>query len=171
MTRDIKDDSVTTIPTGNIREQLKTTEEFIRALKRDLAHYRAQNDELLEERGHLLGTLSRLDALKGERTERKNELSLLKDERDRLSGALRNLEEKHAELKHRCQVLEAALLAERKRRQEAQDVVVCLEEQIVQLESIVDLLREHEELRKAEEQLEAYRRQHGGGLDPGKLSE
>lgn len=171
MTRDIKDDSATVIPSGNIREQLKTTEEFIRALKRDLAYYRAQNEELLEERGGLLVTLSRLDALKGERTERENELHLLKNERDRLSGVLRGLEEEHAELKHRCQVIEAALLAERKRRREAQDVIVCLEEQIVQLESIVDLLREHEELRKAEEQLEAYRREHGDDLDPGNLSE
>jgi SMC interacting uncharacterized protein involved in chromosome segregation len=162
MTKDIKNQTITAIPSGNIREQLKTTEEFIRALKRDLAHYRAQNDELLEERGALLGTLSRLDALKGERTERESELSLLKDERDRISGALRSLEEEHAEMKHRCQVLEAALVAERKRRQEAQEVIVYLEEQIVQLESIVDLLREHEELRKAEEQLEAYRREHGG---------
>jgi chromosome segregation ATPase len=162
MTRDIENETITAIPFGNIREQLKTTEEFIRALKRDLAHYREQNDELLEERGELLGTLSRLDALKGERTERDNELSLLKDERDRISGALRNLEEEHAELKHRCQVLEAALVAERKRRQEAHEVIVYLEEQIVQLESIVDLLKEHEELRKAEERLEAYRREHGG---------
>lgn len=162
MTKETKDDSGTAIPSGNIREQLKTTEEFIRALKRDLAHYRSQNDELLDERGHLLGTLSRLDALKGERTERENELKLLKDELDRISDALRSLEEERAELKHRCQVIEAALVAERKRRQEAQDVIVCLEEQIVQLESIVDLLREHEELRRAEEQLEAYRREHGG---------
>jgi hypothetical protein len=41
-------------------------------------------------------------------------------------------------------------------------VIVYLEGQIVQLESIVDLLKEHEELRKAEERLEAYRREHGG---------
>lgn len=162
MTKDVKDDSATTIASGNIREQLRTTEEFIRALKRDLAHYRSQNQELLEERGELLGTLSRLDALKGERTERENELNMLKDERDRISGVLRSLEEEHVELKHRCQLLEAALVAERKKRQEAQDVIVCLEEQIVQLESIVDLLREHEELRKSERQLEAYRREHGG---------
>ncbi len=161
MTKETKSDLATAIQSGNIREQLRTTEEFIRALKSDLAHYRTQNDELLEERGELLGTLSRMDALRGERTEQDNELSLLISERDRISGALRNLEADHQEQKHYCQVLESALVAERKKRQEAQEVIVCLEDQIVQLESIVDLLREHEELRKAEEQLEAYRREHG----------
>jgi len=162
MTKDIKSDAATAIPSANIREQLRATEEFIRALKQDLDYYRTHNDELLEERGELLGTLSRMDALKGERTERENEVSLLKSERDRLAGALRSLEEANEELKHRCLVLETALAAERKRCREAQEVIVCLEEQIVQLESIVDLLREHEELRRAEEELEAYRREHGG---------
>jgi chromosome segregation ATPase len=171
MTKDTKSGAVTVLPSANIREQLRATEEFIRALKQDLNYYRTQTKDLQEERGELLGTLSRMDALKGERTEQENEQSLLKSERDRLSKALRSIEAANEELKHRCLVLETALVAERKRCQETQEVIVCLEEQIAQLESIVDLLREHEEIRRAEEQLEACRREQGGDQEPGSLKE
>jgi len=162
MTKDTKSDAAVSVSSANIREQLLATEKLIRALKQDLDYYRSQNDELIEERGNLLETLSRLDALKGERSDRENELNFTKSERDQLAGALRSLEETNQELEHRCLVLETALAAERKKHQEAQDVIVCLEEQIVQLESIVELFRENEELRKAEERLAAYRREHGG---------
>jgi chromosome segregation ATPase len=162
MTKDTKSDAAVAVSSANIREQLLATEKLIRALKQDLDYYRSQNDELIEERGDLLKTLSRLDALKGERSDRENDLSFMKSERDQLAVALRGLEETNQELEHRCLVLETALAAERKKHQEAQDVIVCLEEQIVQLESIVELFRENEELRKAEERLAAYRREHGG---------
>ncbi len=162
MTKGSKNDAAVSIPTANIREQLLATEKLIRALKQDLDYYRIQNDELIEERGDLLETLSRIDALKDERSDRESELSFARGERDRLSVALSSQEKANDELKHRCLVLETALAAERKKHQEAQEVIVCLEEQLVQLESIVELFREHEELRKAEEQLAAYRREHGG---------
>jgi chromosome segregation ATPase len=162
MTKDTKSDASVAVTSANIREQLLATEKLIRTLKQDLEYYRSQNEELIEERGDLLKTLSRLDALKAERSDRENELSFAKSERDKIAGALRGLEKSNQELNHRCLVLETALAAERKKHQAAQEVIVCLEEQIVQLESIVELFRENEELRKAEERLAAYRREHGG---------
>ena len=129
-----------------LREHTRLTEEIIRSLKRELSVCRDENQTLAKERNDLLRLLSRAQAPKERLDELENESNFLEKERGRLAGALSAIGDEHGRCRARCVSLEEALARERAEIEKARDVIIYLEAQIVQLEEMVELLREHKEL-------------------------
>ncbi len=146
-----KDVTASIVHTKHIRDQLQTTAEIVRTLKKDLNYHRSQHDELLNEKKDLLKVISQIDGAKDQRSEMENELRLTKDERSRLANELHVFQKENEELIHRCSTLELALTQEQRKNEESKDVIMCLEAQVDQLESMVNMIREHKAFMKEED--------------------
>jgi chromosome segregation ATPase len=128
---------------GHIRDHLRKTEDVIRALRKDLERYRSRADELLRERDDLSRLVGRMEDGQRDWDALQGEVRLVRSERDRLSRDIEPLQADNERLAGHCARLEASLAEERRQREQAQRVIVYLEEQIRELESMVDLLRDH----------------------------
>jgi chromosome segregation ATPase len=143
--KDTPEDRVADVVAGPIHDHLRMTEEIIQVLRKEVSHYRKQNDALITERNQLLKSLTQLQAIHGVRDDLVKDLSLTRDDRDRLAATIRTLREENQELDLRCSRIEADLAEERHKHAQARELIVCLEEQISQLEAIANMLRGHEE--------------------------
>jgi chromosome segregation ATPase len=135
----------------HIRDHLRKTEDVIKALRKDLDRYRSQNVDLLRERNDLSRLIDRLESNQRDRDSLQNEMGFIKNERDRLAREIDPLQAENERLAEHCARLEASLAEERRQREQAQQVIVSLEEQISELESMVDLLRDHDSFASHEE--------------------
>jgi len=136
-----------TPPVRYVRDRLRETEKVIKTLKTDLVYYRLQNTQIVKERNDLLRLLSQKEALGDKQSRLEGDFRLVRSERDRLGEELSRIREEHKELQDRCSWLEAALADEHEKCSETLEVVVCLEAQIEQLESMVEMLLEHMRLK------------------------
>jgi len=133
-------------PARYVRDRLRETDRLIRTLKSDLGYYRSQNSEIVKERNNLLKLLSQKEALDQQQSQLEGDFRLLKKERDQLEDALGHLMDENKEILDRCSRLEAVLAHEREKHVESMEIIVCLEAQIEQLESMVEMLLEHRRL-------------------------
>ncbi len=129
---------------GHIREHLRKTEDVIKTLRKDLDLYRSQAGELQRERDDLSRLLGQAEYGQRDRDALESEVGFVRAERDRLAEVLEPLQAENERLAEHCRLLEASLAEERRQREQAQQVIVYLEEQIRELEAMVDLLRDHE---------------------------
>lgn len=130
-------------PVRLVRDQLRKTEEVIRALRTDLDDFRRRADSLSSERDELVALLSRSREGISQQTQLVGERNLLASERERLAGLLDRLERENQELRERCEMLELELANTRMQAEESREIIVYLETQVEQLEAMVRELREH----------------------------
>ena len=135
----------------HIRDHLRKTEDVIKALRQDLDRYRSQADDLQRERDDLSRLVGRMESGQRDRDALQSEVEFTRVERDRLAHVLEPLQAENERLAEHCARLEASLVEERRQREQAQQVIVYLEEQIRELESMVDLLRDHDSFEEEEE--------------------
>ena len=128
---------------GRIRDDLRKTEEVIRALKAELDHQRTQSEQLGREREKIPGLLGRLESGEREITGLKGEIRLIQNDRERLNQEIALLKKDNERLTERNAQLEAALSEEKRQREQSHQVIVYLEAQIQQLESMLEMLRDH----------------------------
>ncbi len=140
----------TELPVRYVRDRIRETEKVIKTLRSDLSYYRDQNNEMANERNSLLQQISEKGSANKDLSQMENDLRLVESDKDRLLGALGPLESENRKLSDRCARLEADLLDSREKHAEAQEVIVFLESQIKQLESMVEMLRDHNQFMKGE---------------------
>ena len=140
----------TELPVRYVRNRIRETEKVVRSLKSDLSYYRDQNNEMANERNSLLQQISKTGSYNKDLSQLENDLRLITSDRDRLLDMIDPLEDENRKLSDRCTHLEASLLDSREKHAEAQEVIVFLESQIKQLESMVEMLREHNHFMKGE---------------------
>ena len=137
-------------PVDYIRSRLRETEKVINGLKDELNYYREQHSEVSREKNELLKFVSQRQMLKSEQVRLESDFNVVESERDKLREAALELQAENKKLKRACVELEAALTKEQNKHLEAQEVIVYLEAQIEQLESMVEMLKEHTRFMKEE---------------------
>jgi hypothetical protein len=147
-----------------IKEQLATTDQVVTALKEQLATCRQRNRELVEERNDLIKSMARPETRQGlPGSGGRRPSSALTDA---AAAELRALQQENEQLKRRCAELEEAVLDWRRQNVEAAQEVECLEEQVAHLQSTVDLLSEHLEVKAPPALMEPRGSGSGDGENP-----
>jgi chromosome segregation ATPase len=134
-----------------INQHLQISESAISDLKDELVAYREQNQNLTKERNDLLKLLSQSKLIQTERTESEAKWHSIRGEHDRMMHTLRIVRQEYEDLKKQHAVLQTALAQKQDQAIEAQDVIVCLEEQVEQLQATVDLLFLHLEMFRSQQ--------------------
>jgi chromosome segregation ATPase len=127
----------------HIRHRIRKTEEVIQSLKTDLVRTREQYQAVREERDDLKRRLSGRDVAQAERHQLMADFRLVTEERDQLIEAIEALQDESLSWMNRATELESMLVREQKKNAEAQEIILYLEAQIQELESMVRLLTEH----------------------------
>ncbi len=123
-----------------IGEYLETAESIVGTLKEDLIAYRERNRVLVQERNELMKRLLTVESLNLDATTADEERLRLKADRDLLQKELSEFRREIEQLYNRYGMMEAALAEEREKNVQAQEEIACLEAQIKQLNTIVDLM-------------------------------
>ena len=124
-------------PVDYIRSRLRETEKIIQGLRDELGFYRDRHGEAAREKNELLKFVSERQMRASEQARLVSDYNVIETERDRLLESVTLLSAENKKLKKTCAELDAALRDERQKHMEAQEVIVYLEAQIEQLESMV----------------------------------
>lgn len=127
-----------------IKGQLSTSEQLIEALKKQLAECRERNKALVQERNDLMKSIAQIDASRALRDGQEGQAR--RQQRREADSSRQALQRENEELSRRCLELEETLADRRREAAEAVEEIACLEEQVSQLQSMVDLLCEHLEI-------------------------
>ena len=126
--------------------QVSSTQEYIDALRQDVAHFREENERLTKQCNRLSHAELSLDVARLELSELSARSQVEAVENDRLHGLLGTLEEENSDLAARCEDLESSIAHERESGRLAKIEVRTLQEQVDQLESMVDMLSSQQDL-------------------------
>lgn len=128
--------------------QVSNAQEYMDALRQDLARYREENERLTKQCNRLDRTELSLDVSRLELSELSSRSQADAVEKQRLETLVRTLEKENSELASRCEDLESSIVHERESRSLAKLEIRTLQEQVDQLESMVDLLSSQQDLRE-----------------------
>ncbi|MEE8408209.1 MAG: hypothetical protein V3T05_01260 [Myxococcota bacterium] len=123
-----------------VSDQLGDARRLIARLRSDLAESNAEKQELARDRDRLQRALVQIDVLRIERAEAESQVRTSRLEQKQTEELLCNAEEDNRHLTERCAGLERALARERADVDAARLETRCLEQQIDQMQSIVDML-------------------------------
>ena len=139
------EDESGSIVTGQIQRYVRSTENALHSLKKDLEYYRTNNSQLIKERNEQLRMLTHIERDRGNRTDMQEELRLLHRERSHTTTALGSLQDENQRLREQCALLEGELANQRRRYLETQEIIAYFEVQFEELERVIQLLKEHGE--------------------------
>ena len=126
--------------------QVSSAQEYIEALRQDIAHYRRENEQLTKQRNRWERTEASLDVARLELSELSAKCQAIAVLKDQLQALLHSLAEENDELASRCEDLESSLVHERESRDSAKLEIRYLQEQVEHLESMLDLLASQPQL-------------------------
>jgi len=129
--------------THTIKNHLEMTEKVIQQLKKERDYFRSRSNDVLKERDSVVAQLNQMQVQHYLNADLEGELTHIRMERDRIAQTLDPLQAENRELKQRCAQVEEELAQERKRLDDAHDIIMYLEAQIEEFESIVNLMQEH----------------------------
>ncbi len=133
------------IVTGQIQRYVRSTENVLHSLKKELESYRTHNSQLIKERNEQLRMLAHVERDRGNRSDLQEELRLLRKERNRTTNALGSLQDENQRLGEQCTLLEEELANQRRRYLEAQEIIAYFEVQFEEVERVIQLLKVHAE--------------------------